>query len=78
MNRKPRTGGELKSGYPGTGGDARPDDPGEQDVEGHRAPTPDALHRRPPMTGGTGEGVVEDGVEDDADRYISSDDLSRS
>jgi hypothetical protein len=77
MNRRPRTGGELKTGFPGTGGDVRPDDIDERDVEGHRAGTPEPLHRRPPMTGGTGEGAAEDVGPDDAEGDIASGGLSR-
>ena len=60
MNRNRRTIGEDKAGFPGTGGDFSPTDQADEpDVEGHGGPS-EPLHRRPPVTGDTGEGVVRD------------------
>jgi len=81
MNRNPRTSGELKRGFPGTGGDVRGPvgEPDEPDVQGHKVPGPETLHRRPPVTGGTGEGVAgDDDSLDDSDPTISADHRSRT
>ena len=58
MRGNRRTTGEYKAGFPGTGGDVTPKgDEDELDVEGHGGPQ-ESLHRRPPLSGGTGEGAV--------------------